>query len=82
MRKCLCTYGLLGVYSEKDTVHIEYGGNMGSTLEHSVIPKFEEKYGLMTFGQLQNIGKESGSPSYMYTLTVPEKKFWEVVKTG
>ena len=75
--------GMGGVYEDDKFVTVEYGGNMGSTLTHSVIPRFEERYGLGTFARLRAVAiKETGSPDYDWKMVIKKKDFRDITNTN
>jgi len=58
---------------------IYHGGNMGNTVD-SVRQNVDRRLGEGVFDKCHHEGIEDGHPSYMYTLTLPTKRFVEILE--
>lgn len=73
-------YGFTEIEHKKNTVVISHCGNMGHSISRNVKPNVDILLGHGMFEKLRAIGKEAGSPDYAYSLTIPNKEWYKLIK--
>ena len=71
--------GLTTIMIGSSRVVISHTGNMGNTVEKSVEPNVDVMLGTGKLDKLLRLGTITGSPDYMWTLTIARMDFNKIV---